>query len=297
MMQGRRVLITGGARGMGRVTAEALAAQGAEVLLVDWQGEEGARTRDLINRRGAGKAEFLYCDLSSMAQVRALAQGLLQEGRALDVLLCNAGITYPELRLSPDGHEFHFAVCYLSHALLCQMLQPLLEQAAAGRIVLVSSEAHKSCKVLDFGDLDGRRHWRGRALSHAAGFRAYGQAKLCKILLMRELHERLRAQGSRVSVNAVSPGFFVNTGIHREMRGVFRWGSALVFGLGGLLGLSSPRKGARCQLWACSAPELEGVSGRYFEACREKAMSPLAADATLRAELWARSTTLLRAST
>lgn len=292
-MHGRRVLITGGARGMGRVTAEALAAQGAEVLLVDWQGEEGARTRDRINRRGAGRAKFIYCDLSSLAQLRALAQGLLDEGLPLDVLLCNAGITYPELRLSEDGHEFHFAICYLAHYLLCRMLRPLLEQAGAGRIVLVASEAHKSCKALNPEHLDGRAYWDGQALSHAAGFRAYGQAKLCQLLLMRELHERLGAEHSGVTALALSPGFFVNTGIHREMRGVFRWGSAAVFGLGSLLGLSTPRRGARGHIWACSAPALPGAGGRYFEHGREKTMSVLVEDAALRRLLWQRSAALV----
>ena len=286
-MKGKRCVITGGARGMGRITAEAVAAQGAEVLLLDWQGEEGVRARDAINQRhGAGRAQFIYCDLSSLTQVRAVAQRLLDEGRAIDVLLCNAGITYPEFRLSEDGHEFHFAICHLAHYLLCRTLMPALEKSADPRIVLVSSEGHKACKAIDFDDLNGRRYWAGQPFSHAAGFGAYGHAKLCNLLTMRELHTRLRAAGSRISVNAVSPGYFVNTGIHREMRGVFKWGSSLVFGLGSLLGLSTPQKGARCHLYACTAPELAGRSGLYLQACREQPMSPLVDDAALRSRLW-----------
>lgn len=292
-MQGRRCLITGGARGMGRVTAEALAAQGAQVILLDWQGEEGVRVRDALNHRyGSGTARFIYCDLSALSQVRAVARQLLEEEQPLDLLLCNAGITYPEFRLNEDGQEFHLAICHLAHYLLCRMLLPALERAEAPRIVLVSSEAHKTCKAIDFDDLNGRRFWAGKALSHAAGFRAYGHAKLCQILLMRELHERLRAANSRIMVNAVSPGYFVNTGIHREMRGFFKWSSALVFGLGSLLGLNTPQKGARCHIWACSAPDLDGQSGRYFESCREKPMSDLAEDRELRRKLWERSAEL-----
>lgn len=278
---------------MGRVTAEALAAQGARVELLDWQGEEGVRVRDTLNaRHGAGTTRFHSCDLSSLAQVRAVAQRLLDDATPIDVLLCNAGITYPQFRLSEDGHEFHFAICHLAHYLLCRTLLPALARATDARIVFVASEAHKACDGIDFEDLNGTRYWGGAAFSHAAGFRAYGHAKLCNLLTMREMHERLRAAGSPVCVNAVSPGYFVNTGIHREMRGVFRWGSALVFGIGSLLGLSTPARGARAHLRACAGPDLAGTSGQYLAHDRILTPSPLVENDGLRHRLWLRSAEL-----
>ncbi len=284
-MSGKNCLITGGARGMGRETALALAAQGARVLLVDWQGEEGVRTRDAINARyGENRASFHYADLSSLCDVRRLCSEISEQIEHLDVLINNAGITYPEHRLNADGLDMHFAVCHLGQFALTLTLLPLLERAAPARVLVVSSEAHKSCRELQLDDLSLRQLWRGRALSHAAGFRAYAHAKLCNLLFMRELSERLAGTG--ISVNAVSPGFFVNTGIHREMRGIFKWGAAAVFGLLGLLGLNTAAKGARGHIHAASSPQLTGISGHYFEHCREKAMSPLVDDAQLRQRLW-----------
>jgi NAD(P)-dependent dehydrogenase (short-subunit alcohol dehydrogenase family) len=103
--------------------------------------------------------------------------------------------------------------------------------------------------------------------------------------MMRELHERV--QGRPVTVNAVSPGYFINTTIHRQMTGVFALVAKLVFGLGSLFNLNTPVKGARTHIWLSSSLEVEAVSGRYFEHCKEKAMSDLAANESLRKQLWA----------
>jgi hypothetical protein len=79
---------------------------------------------------------------------------------------------------------------------------------------------------------------------------------------------------------------FINTAIHRQVTGVFRLGALVVLGFDTLFGLNSPDKGARTHVYLASALEVEGVSGRYFEHCREKAMSDLAGDAIPRKRLW-----------
>ena len=137
-LDGRTALITGGARGMGRVSAIELAKQGARVLIVDWEGEAGTRTRDHINRlTGRDSAEFLYCDLSSLAEVRALAATVRARCPALHILMCNAGITDPVRRVSTDGWEMHLATCHLGHFLLTHLLLDLLKQGAPSRIVVI----------------------------------------------------------------------------------------------------------------------------------------------------------------
>ena len=90
-----------------------------------------------------------------------------------------------------------------------------------------------------------------------------------------------------MTVNAVSPGYFVNTTIYRNMRGAFRYGSFVVFGIGSLLGLNTPEKGARTHIWCASSPELEGVTGQYFAYCRVGESSALAKDETIRKRIWA----------
>ena len=290
-MTGRVALITGGARGMGAVTARALAGMGAHVIVADWEGEHGSRTCAEINAAGPGSAEFIYCDVSSMTSVRALAQTVQARHGRLHVLVNNAGITYPRRRVNDAGVEMHLATCHLGHFLLTNLLLERLRASAPARVIFVASEGHKACKGLVYDDFNNETLWQGRAVNHGAAFMAYARAKLCNLHTMRALDELLR--GSGVTVNAVSPGYFVNTGIHREMEGVFRWVAQLVFGLGGLLGLNTPEKGARTHIWLASAPEVEGISGRYFENCREKAMSPQADNAAERARLWTLSAELV----
>jgi retinol dehydrogenase 12 len=283
-LSGRIVLITGGARGMGRITAEALAAMGAHVIVADWEGEHGARTVAAINAAGKGSAEFIYCNVAEPDSVRELAAKVLKRHDRLHVLVNNAGITYPRRQLNEDGVEMHFATCHLGHFLLTRLLLERLRASAPARILFIASEGHKAARGLDFDDLNNEKIWKGKAVDHGAAFMAYARAKLCNLHVMRELAARL--DGSGVTVNAVSPGYFVNTGIHREMQGIFRWGALLVFGIGSLFGLSTPEKGARTHIWAASAPELEAVSGRYFQACREITPSPHVDDAAERARIW-----------
>lgn len=284
-MRGRNVLITGGARGMGKETALALADQGANIILVDWEGEEGTRTRDAVNARcGRAAAEFIYCDLSSMSSVRTLAEEIKQRYSSLHVLINNAGITDPVRRLSEDGIEMHLATCHLAHFLLTHLLLDLLKASAPARIVCISSDAHKAGPGLDFDDINNEAIWKGNAVSNNAAFQAYHRAKLCNVYFTRVLAKQL--EGTGVVVNAASPGFFINTTIHRQMTGIFAFGAMLVFGVGSLLALNTPKKGARTHIWLASSPEAESLNGGYFGHCEPKAISELAQSDDIAQRIW-----------
>ena len=285
-MQDKTVVITGAARGMGRETALALAAQGVgKLVLIDWEGEQGTRTRDAVNAITENyTAEFIYCDLSSMEEVKQLADDISSRYPVLDVLINNAGITDPVRRESVDGIEMHMATCHLAHFILSNKLLGALRASGGGRIICISSDAHKAGSGLDFDGTNNEVIWKGKRVSNNAAFQAYSRGKLCNIYMMKELHRRL--QGDCVTANAVSPGYFINTTIHRQMTGVFKFGAKLVFGFGSLLNLNTPAKGARTHIWLASSDEVEGVSGQYFEHCKEKAVSELAEDAAVREQLW-----------
>jgi NAD(P)-dependent dehydrogenase (short-subunit alcohol dehydrogenase family) len=289
-LTGKTALITGSARGMGKVTALALADMGARIIVVDWEGEEGTRTRDLLNARFGQRhsdgraAEFIYCDLSSLAEVRQLAATVQARYPDLHILVNNAGITDPVRRLSIDGWEMHLATCHLGHFLLTHLLLDRLKSSAPARIVNISSDAHKAGPGLDFADLNNEKIWKGAPSSNNAAFAAYHRAKLCNVYFTLELAQRLAGTG--VTVNAVSPGYFVNTTIYRNLRGVFKWVSLLVFNFGTLLRLNTPEKGARTHIYLASAPEVADVSGRYYAYCRPAEVSPAARDGAARQRLW-----------
>ncbi len=284
-MTGKVVLITGGARGMGREAARMLAARGAHLIIVDWEGEQGTRLRDELNA-GPGSAEFRYCELTSLAAIRALAADVLAAHERLDVLLCNAGITDPVRRVTAEGYEHHVATCHLGHFLLTHLLLNLLRSSAPARIILISSEAHRAGEGLDFTDLNNERLWPadGRP-SNGAAFTAYHRAKLSNLYFMYELAERLAGTG--VTVNAISPGYFVNTSIYRNLSGVFMLVARLVFGTGTLFGLNTPQRSARTYVQLATDPALATTTATYFEHGKVKETSPLAREIKPRKQLWA----------
>jgi len=284
-MAGKTVLITGGARGMGRETARKLARRGAHLIIVDWEGEAGTRLRDELNGAGPGSAEFRYCNLSELAEVRALAAAVSAGYPRLDVLFCNAGITDPVYRVTTEGYEHHVATCHLAHFLLTHLLLDRLVAAAPARVIVISSEAHKAGDGLDFADLNNAELWpAGGGASNNASFAAYHRAKLANLYFVAEMAERLAGTG--VTINAISPGFFVNTSIYRNLTGVFLWGARLVFGVGSLFGLNTPERSARTYEWLASDPDLATTSGRYYQHCKELEPSELARDRPAAARLW-----------
>ena len=284
-MKGKVVLITGGARGMGREAARMLGAMGAHIIIVDWEGEAGTRLRDEINT-GPGSAEFRYCELTHFDAVRKLAADVITAHSRLDVLFCNAGITDPVRRVTSEGYEHHVATCHLAHFLLTHQLLDLLKKSAPSRIILISSEAHKAGDGLDFDDLNNELIWKDHNKpSNKASFTAYHRAKLSNLYFMYELSERLAGTG--VTINAISPGFFVNTSIYRNLKGVFMLGAKIVFGTGTLFGWNTPQRSARTYVKLATDSDLEATTATYFEHEEVKETSELAKAEEPRKKLWA----------
>jgi NAD(P)-dependent dehydrogenase (short-subunit alcohol dehydrogenase family) len=136
----KTVLITGSTDGVGRYVAERLAAEGWRVIV---HGRDRTRGEAVVERitKGGGEARFLAADLSSLAEVRLLADAVRRDGAGLDALVNNAGIgtSGANRELSADGFELRFAVNYLAGFLLTRLMLPVLEKRQSARIVNVSS--------------------------------------------------------------------------------------------------------------------------------------------------------------
>lgn len=280
-IDGKVALVTGATNGIGRVTARELARMGARVLLVARDRARGDATAAEIREASGGRApDVLLADLSSRSEVRRLAREVRGRATRLDLLVNNAGAIFAERELSADGLEMTFALNHLASFLLTLELLPLLERGLASRIVNVSSVAHRRGSI-DFDDLQGQRGY--------SMWRAYQQSKLANVLFTRELARRLAGRG--MTTNALHPGA-VASGFGRNGRGFF---SRLVV-LGAPF-LASPEKGARTTLHVATAPELKGVTGRYFSGCRERTPSRAARDDDAALRLWQISENLTAPST
>ncbi len=271
-LQGRSFLVTGANSGIGRAMVEALAARGGHVVL-GARSEE--RTRPVVEgiraQRPSAAAEFLRVDVSDLASVRRAAATYLATGRPLDVLVNNAGVGGTN-GLSADGFDLTYATNHIGPFLLTSLLLPAIERAPQGRIVNVSSIGHMQVKRIDWTLLERRTEPR------KSGFLDYGITKLMNILHAKELTRRLA--GTRVTTYALHPGG-VKSNIWRALPAPVQWGIKLF--------LVSNEEGAKTQLYCATAPELAGVSGRYYDKSREVPPSRLAEDPALARELWTRT--------
>jgi NAD(P)-dependent dehydrogenase (short-subunit alcohol dehydrogenase family) len=268
-------LITGSASGMGKIAARELARQGATLILVDREIEQGKAARDEIAKlSGNDNLEFIGCDVSSFSDVRKLANHVNQHYENLHVLINNAGLTDPEYRLSADGHEQHMATMHLGHYLLTHLLLDKLKASAPARIIQISSDAHKAGKGLDFDDMRCEKVWKGKRYSNNGAFVAYHRAKLAMVCTTYDMTREL--EGTGVTINAVSPGYFIKTNVYRHVRGIFK---LCVWLMGPFM--SDPERCAKTYVFLATSPEVEGISGKYWEHSTEKASSPLSHDADL----------------
>ena len=260
---GKIVLVTGATGGIGLETARSLAQMGARVVV---GARDAARGQAVVDEllRGGGQAELLEMDLASFASVRRAAERFTAAHARLDVLVNNAGVAVRERRVTEDGHELTWQTNFLSHFLLTRLLLPALKATAKPRVVNVSSEGHRQGR-LDWENLELERGFRS--------FQAYANTKLAQILFTRELARREPS----VAVNALHPGA-IATGIWRAAPAFARWVLGLL--------LPPPEKGARPVVRLASAPELDGVTGRYFNKLAEAAPSAAAANDADAARLW-----------
>lgn len=267
-MQGRVVVITGATSGIGKIAAEALAAQGARIVQVARDRARGeaavARLRE-IAPRAAHKVH--YADLSRLSEMKRVAADIAAAEPRIDILMNNAGAIFGRRVTTPDGLESTFALNHMSYFVLTALLRPNL--AADARIVSTASNAHRRGH-LNFADLQSERGYKP--------FSVYGTSKLCNILFTRELARRLAGTG--IVANCHTPGF-VATRFGDEAGGLYSLGVRFA-----KLFAGTQEKGARTMIWLASSLEAARVSGEFFDDCRPGKKSAEAQDDAKARQLW-----------
>lgn len=278
-MQDKICLITGANAGLGRATALALARQGARVVMVCRDKARGEAARDEVRgRSGNREVELMLCDLASLASIRSFVEQFRARYDRLHALVNNAGLALPERRTTVDGFEMVLGVNHLGHFALTLQLLEALRAGAPSRIVNVSSYKHGQY-ALDFDNLQLERGY--------SMLKSYAHSKLCNVLFTYELARRL--EGTGVTANCVHPGAAA-TSINANSGAVFLLPAVAMLMAARSLGFLTPEEGAVTQVWAASAPELEGVSGKYFggiwRKCQEERSSKSSYDVEAARKLW-----------
>lgn len=266
-LEGRICIVTGPTSGIGKETARGLARMGATVILACRNTEKGEAVRqEILAETGNSRLEVMKLDLADQSSIRAFAAEIQIAHPRLHVLINNAGIFALRRRFTPDSIESQFAVNVLGPFLLTNLLVGALKAGAPARIINVGSATHTGGHV-DFDNLQGERQYRG--------FRAYSNSKLELLLLSYEFARRLKGTG--VTVNCVHPGTIRTRLGADDMPAVVSFFKLFMRG---------PVVGAQPSLRLASAPELEGVSGKYFHKLKEARSAPESYDVATARRLW-----------
>ena len=257
------ILVTGATDGLGRAVATELARAGATVLLHGRDDAKGAQTvAEIRERTGNDALSFYRCDYASLSDVLAMTQRIIADQDELHTLVNNVGIgtVLPggEERLeSQDGYELRFQVNYLGAYALTRALLPLVTGSAPARIVNVTSVGQMP---IDFDDVMLEQRY--------SGVRAYCQSKLADVMLTFDLADELA--GSDVTANCLHPASFMPTKMVLAARGHAS---------------STLEEGVEATMRLIADPELDGLSGRYFNGLQRSRANPQAYDVDSRRRL------------
>jgi NAD(P)-dependent dehydrogenase (short-subunit alcohol dehydrogenase family) len=261
-------MVTGANTGIGNATALALAQKGATVVMVCRNRERGeAAQTEIARQSGRTDVDLLVADLSLQSEIRRLVGEFRSKYDRLDVLINNAAVVLPRRTLTAEGIEMMFAVNHLAYFLLTLLLLDTLKASRPSRIINVGSNAHRFLKKLDFDNLQGEKGF--------GNLRPYAMNKLENLYFTYALARRL--EGAGVTANALHPGV-IHTELNRSLPAPVVW----LFNK-----FSKPAsEGAKTPVFLATSPEVEGVSGKYFDECREKVTTPISYDVEAAETLW-----------
>jgi NAD(P)-dependent dehydrogenase (short-subunit alcohol dehydrogenase family) len=271
-MEDKICVVTGANSGIGKWTALELVERGAHVVMACRNEERGsAALEEIREETGRDHVELMLVDLADRDAIRSFVEEFEAAHPRLDVLVNNAGVYLDDRWENEAGEEMTFAVNHLGTFALTVLLRDRLEAAASGRVVTVSSMAHRFGGI-DFEDLfyERRRY---------VPLKVYGDSKLANVLFTRELARRFADAG--VIANALHPGM-VDTNLSADEGGWFGTLAKLSSPF-----LLSPRQGASTSVHLACDPEVADVSGRYFAHCGRRRASGKSRDEALARRLWA----------
>ncbi len=272
-MNGKTCVVTGANAGIGFETAKALAAKGAQVIMVCRNPEKGrAALADIRSATGNEQLSLFTADLSSQRQIRSISQAIREQHPVVDVLVNNAGTWISKHTRTEDDIETVFAVNHLAYFLLTHLLYPALRQAPDARIVNVSSDSHFNTQM-HFDDLHLTENYHG--------LRSYAQSKLANVLFTYEFERR--KPHDHIAIHALQPGLvYTDIGLKHTT-----WLHGLAWKLRRSLWRGiSPAEGAATSIHLATHPEGAVESGKYWDQCKPKPSSPESYRAEDAARLW-----------
>ncbi len=277
-LNGKLAIVTGANSGMGMATVEALADEGARVIMLCRSEKRGREALAKLSEKKERQLELMLCDLGDYASIRSFAAGVKEKYKRIDILVNNAGFIALDRQETKEGLERQFGINHIGHFLLTTELLDLMGEGS--RIVNVASGAHKTGKI-HFDDINLTKGFNV--------IKAYSQSKLANVLFTRELARRVKERG--ITVNCCHPGAVAtNMGVDRETG----FGKTIT----GILRpfFLTPAEGARTAIYLATHESVKDISGKYFYKCRIAKSSKRSKDPELAKRLYELSEQLVSAN-
>jgi len=269
----RFVVITGATSGIGYVTANKYASQGADILCINRNEEKSNVLCEALISKYNTECTHLIADFTKLEEIHAVAKQLSALERNIDVLIHNSGVYVTKKTLTTNNLEMTFQTNYLSTFILNYYAKEKFINQNSGRIIFVNSEAHRfAVWGLNLDDLNWDKH-------HYSGLKSYGAAKTAQLLSMIKLKEYFAGTG--VTVNAMHPGNVKTNSGHNNGKFYKIFKKIFVDVTARPLEIS-----AEALYYLGVSSELVNISGRFFNLTTEEEPAPPALDREAAEELW-----------
>lgn len=245
-------IVTGGTEGVGFQDVLALASANWNVVMTGRNPKKGSKSIAQIHREHPkAKVSFEKLDLANLSSINDFATRMQEKGRAINLLINNAGVMTPPKRLeTADGFELQLGTNHIGHFALTAQLLPLLRKAPDARVVTVSSIANRAGKI-NFDDLQSK--------SSYSPSKAYGQSKLANLMFALEFQRQSDKHGWGILSLAAHPGV---SRTKLLITGAGKWSAAGMMRTFFPFLFQPPAQGALPTLFAATSPEAKG--GLYY---------------------------------
>lgn len=273
-LEGKTVVLTGSTSGVGYEAALCLAKAGAKIVSMVRNEEKIQRLNQELKEINGQEHDYFLADFSLLEEVRSVSKVILEKYQHIDILINNVGVHMTTRKLTPDGHEMAFGVNHLASFLITSLFLRKMVKNAQSRILQINSEGHRFASVR-MDDLT----WSKRRYK---GIKGYGASKTAQLMCTWELNELLKNSG--VTINAMHPGA-VKSNIGHNNGKLYNWYSKNII----QPMLKSAKISGEAIYYLVSSPDMEGVSGNFYNLTNFEKPAKHALDRELGKQVFERS--------
>jgi len=278
-LDGKVCVITGTTSGIGYEAARRFAQGGAHLVMVCRNKDKASHLKEALSTEFGIEVDFFIADFQEMAEVQRVALEIREKYSQIHVLINNAGVFNKRRRVTPDGYEMTIGIIHYASFLLTALLLNPLKNGAPSRVIYISSEAHR------FGGFNVKDlNWEKRIY---IGLQAYASAKIAQLHTALALAQKFDHSG--VTFNVMHPGA-VRTNIGMNNHFLYRLYSRFIL----RWFLKDPARSAEAIYYLAADPQLQQVSGKYFNQTIEEKPAWYAVKPDARDEAWEQSMAVIR---